>query len=58
MNSEDFNKKSIHEKVQHFTELFEMISKEESDYISNILKWNNETMVAFKLAKKLFEEED
>lgn len=56
MNSEDFNKKSIQEKIQHFTELFETISKEESDYISNILKWNNETIVAFKLAKKLFEE--
>lgn len=48
------------EKIDKFIEYFTTITKEESDCIANILKWDDEIKIAFSLAKAIFEgkEED
>lgn len=46
------------EKIDKFLKYFPTITKEESDYIEEILKWDDETKIAFMLAKRIFEEED
>lgn len=33
------------------------LTKEESDFISNILSWDDEQKIAFSLAKRIFEED-
>lgn len=46
----------MQEKIDKFIEYFTTITKEESDFISSILDWDDETKIAFKLAKRIFEE--
>lgn len=51
-------KLSISKKLDHFMSLFPNITKHESDFISSILQWEDETKMAFLMAKQLFEEEE
>ena len=44
------------EKIEKFLKYFTTITKDESDFISSILEWDDETKVAFRLAKKIFED--
>lgn len=49
---------SITDHIDYFmNEFFPKITKEESDSIKDILKWDDEKKAAFLLAKNLFEEE-
>lgn len=48
----------MNDKIDKFIEYFTKISKEESDYIESILKWDNETKAAFMFAKMIFEQEE
>ena len=50
-------KMSLLEKIDKFIEYFTTITKEESDYIESIMNWDDETKVAFMLAKRIFEED-
>jgi hypothetical protein len=52
-----FQKLTLDEKVNIFLESFTQITKEECNTISEILKWDDETKLAFVIAKGLFEEE-
>lgn len=45
------------EKIDHFMNLLPTITKEESDFISAIMEWDDETKMAFKFAKQTFEKE-
>lgn len=49
---------SITQWVDHFIKLFPKITKEESDYIEDILKWTDVQRAAFMMAKRIFEEKD
>ncbi len=44
------------EKIDKFIKYFTTITKEESDFIEDILKWDDETRAAFVLAKRIFED--
>lgn len=44
------------EKIEKFLKFLSSISKEEADYIEEILSWDGETKIAFKMAKRIFEE--
>lgn len=48
----------MQEKIQKFIEYFTTITKEESDYIESILKWDDETRAAFMFANRIFEEKE
>jgi hypothetical protein len=34
----------------------ERLTKEEADFISHVLKWDDEQKIAFNIAKKIFDE--
>jgi hypothetical protein len=40
------------EKIDKFIKYFTTITKDESDYIEEILNWDDETRTAFMFAKK------
>jgi len=44
--------------IDFFIKYLTTITKEESDYIESILKWDDTKKIAFIFAKKIFEEED
>jgi hypothetical protein len=46
------------EKIAEFMKIFTTITKEECDYIEEILMWDDEKKAAFFFAKKFFEEEN
>jgi hypothetical protein len=46
------------EKIDKFLEYFTQITKDESDYIQEIINWDDETKMAFTMAKRIFEERD
>lgn len=48
----------MHEKIKMFLEYFSTITKEECDYIEDIIKWDDETKAAFMFAKRIFEDKD
>lgn len=43
--------------IKKWMEKFPTMTKEESDYIYEVLHWNGEVKAAFLLAKNIFEEE-
>lgn len=55
---EDWHKLSLPEKIEKFIPWFTTITKEECDFIEKILHWDDETRVAFSLAKRIFEENE
>ena len=53
MNNLDFS-----QKMQMFKDnFFPKMTKEDADNIEGILKWDEETKVAFMFAKRIFEED-
>ena len=46
------------EKIDKFIQYFTTITKEECDYIQSILNWDDDTKLAFIIAKRMFEEKD
>jgi hypothetical protein len=48
--------KTIPEMMSFFWKYFTTITKDESDYIEEILNWNQEVRAAFCMAKKIFED--
>lgn len=46
------------EKINKFIKYFTTITKEEADFIEDVLKWDDETKMAFMFAKKIFEEKE
>ena len=46
------------ERIDKFIEFLTTITKEESDSIENILKWENDDRIAFMIAKRIFEEKN
>lgn len=46
------------DQIEKFMELFTTVTKEEADYIEEILKWDQDKKAAFLLAKRLFEDKD
>jgi hypothetical protein len=44
--------------ITKFMELLSTLTKEEADFIENVLSWTDEKKIAFKLAKRLFEEDE
>jgi hypothetical protein len=49
---------TMKEKIDEFIEYFTTITKEECDYIESIINWDDETKIAFRLAKQIFEEKE
>ena len=45
------------EKIKYFMKLLSTLTKEEADFISDILHWEAEDKAAFIFAKRMFEEE-
>lgn len=48
----------IKEKIDKFIKYFTTITKEQADFMEDILKWDDETRAAFIFAKRIFEEKD
>lgn len=46
------------DKIDKCIEFLTTITKEESDFIAEILKWDDEKRIAFMLAKRFFDEKD
>lgn len=49
---------NVKKKIDEFIRYFTSITKEESDYIESILKWDDETKAAFMFAKRIFEDKE
>ena len=48
---------SIPKKLDHFLQnVLPNLTEDEANYIADILKWDDETQIAFMMAKKIFEE--
>lgn len=47
----------ITNEIEYFLSVFSQITKEESDYIAEILKWDDEKRAAFFFAKRMFEDD-
>lgn len=47
----------IAETIEIFMKELAHCTKEQADFIEEILSWDDETKMAFKLAKKIFEED-
>ena len=45
-------KEQIDKNMEYLTQL----TKEEADFIEHVLEWDDEQRIAFKLAKRIFEE--
>lgn len=46
------------EKIDKFIHYFTTITKDQADFMEEILNWDDETKAAFKFAKQIFEEKD
>lgn len=44
-------------KVEGFLKVLPCVTQEEADYVESILDWDDETKMAFKFAKRIFEED-
>lgn len=49
---------TMKEKIEKFLEYLPTITQEEADLILEIINWDDETKVAFKFAKSMFEEKE
>lgn len=52
------NEKPITYWIDFFIKKFPDMTKEESDYIHDVLQWEHEKRAGFLMAKQLFEEKD
>jgi hypothetical protein len=48
----------VKEYIEEFLIVLPKLTKEEADFILEIVNWDEEKRMAFKFAKKIFEEED
>lgn len=48
----------IKEKIEGFLEKLPEMTEEEANYIADVIKWDDETKMAFMLAKSLFESQE
>lgn len=48
---------NMKEKIEYFLDYLTKITQDESDFIFDVLHWGDETKIAFKFAKKIFEDE-
>lgn len=46
------------EKIDKFIQYFTTITKEQADFMEEIVRWDDETKAAFMFAKQIFEKED
>ena len=46
------------DEIRRCMDYFPKITRDEADYIEEILNWDNERKAAFLIAKQIFEEED
>lgn len=46
------------EKIDKFIQYFTTITKDQADFMEDVLKWDDETKTAFMFAKRIFEEKD
>lgn len=46
------------EKINKFMHYFTTITKEQADFMEEILNWTDEDKIAFMLAKRIFEEKE
>lgn len=49
---------SLKEYIEEFLSLFPELSQEEADAFEEIMDWPNEKKLAYKMAKKIFEENE
>ena len=50
--------KTFSDHIKYFLKIFPQITKEQSDFIEDIVKWEDEKRSAFMFAKRIFEEDD
>jgi hypothetical protein len=50
--------KTMQQKINYFIKYFTKITKEQADFMEDILKWDDETRAAFMVAKRIFDEKD
>lgn len=43
------------EKIEMMLEYLTKLTKDESDFISHVLAWESDDVIAFRLARKMFE---
>lgn len=48
----------ITDQIEFFIKLLTTMTKEEADFIEEILRWDNDKKAAYLLAKQIFEDED
>lgn len=46
------------EKIDKFIHYFTTITKEQADFMEDILNWDDEKKMAFMMAKQIFEEKE
>lgn len=46
------------DKIEKFVEYLTTITKEDADFIEDVLKWDDESKAAFRFAKRLFDEDE
>lgn len=46
------------DKIEKFIKYLTTITKAEADFIESIINWNDETKIAFMMAKQIFEEKN
>jgi len=44
-------------KIDKFVQIFPTLTREEADFIEQVLKWDDETKIAFGMAKRMFDED-
>jgi hypothetical protein len=49
---------NMKDKIDAFMKAFTQMTQEESDYIEEVLKWDDEKKYAFFFAKRIFEEKE
>lgn len=49
---------SIKSMIDHFLDMFPQITKDESNFTAEIIKWDDEKKAAFLFAKQIFEENE
>ena len=54
--NEEFERKSMLAEIEYFLRKLSELTKEEADWIESVINWPEEARMAFKFAKRIFEE--
>ena len=49
---------TLRDKIVCFIEYFPTITKDQADFMEDLLKWDDEKKMAFMMAKRIFEEKE